>query len=293
MCPGAEKIPVNLIRIIPAEEKAMNGIRSCCLAIAGSDSGGNAGIQADLRTFHAYGLHGCTVFTALTAQNPATVKAIHCVPGEFISAQLDAVFEAYSISALKTGMIGTGDAVEAVARKLISLPRIKKVIDPVMVATSGARLSSSETVCRMKELLLPLADLITPNIPEAEMLSSMPIRIRSDIMKAAQVLNGLYGCAVLVKGGHLEGLDAEDILFDGNEFSCFSLPWIAKPISTHGTGCTLSAAITAELAHGRSLKDAISGAKRYVHAAISGAYLVGRDCGVLGFGKGKGVMGDG
>ena len=285
MCPGAEKIPVNLIRIIPAEEKEMNGIRSCCLAIAGSDSGGNAGIQADLRTFHAYGLHGCTVFAALTAQNPATVKAVHCVPGEFISAQLDAVFEAYSVSALKTGMLATPDAVEAVAEKLSSRPRIRKVIDPVMVATSGARLSSAETAGSLEKLLLPLADLITPNIPEAEMLSSLQIRTRADVKKAAQVLNGLYGCAVLIKGGHSKESAAEDILFDGEEWASFSLPRIENPVSTHGTGCTLAAAITAELALGGSLKDAISGAKHYVHAAISDSYRVGPNCGVLGFGR--------
>jgi hydroxymethylpyrimidine/phosphomethylpyrimidine kinase len=132
-------------------------------------------------------------------------------------------------------------------------------------------------------LLLPLADLITPNIPEAEMLSSLQIRTRADVKKAAQVLNGLYGCAVLIKGGHSKESAAEDILFDGEEWASFSLPRIENPISTHGTGCALSAAIAAELALGRNLKEAVKGAKEYVRQAIEKSYLVGENCGVLSF----------
>ena len=262
----------------------MNVTCSCCLAIAGSDSGGNAGIQADLRTFHAYGLHGCTVFTALTAQNPFSVSAIHPVPPDFIAAQLDAVLGVYGIAALKTGMLPDVAAVETVAGKLRAHPEIAKVVDPVMVATSGARLAGEDSTAALKKHLLPLADIVTPNIPEAEILSGLQIKTAADAREAAHRLNGEYGCAVLVKGGHATGVAAEDILFDGMEFSAFSMPWIKDPVSVHGTGCTLAAAITAGLALGQSLKDAILGAKRYVHDAIASSYLVGRDCGVLGFG---------
>ena len=282
-CPGAEKIPVNLIRVIPAEEIEMNVVRSCCLTIAGSDSGGNAGVQADLRTFHAYGLHGCTVFAVLTAQNPGKVSAIHHVPADFVSAQLDAVLGVYDIAALKTGMLSDCMVIERVAGKLIHRHEIAKVVDPVMVATSGARLVGDAAVEALKKHLLPLADIMTPNIPEAEVLSGVKISTGADIREAARRLNGEYGCAVLVKGGHAGGSVAEDVLFDGKEFSVFSMPWIENPVSTHGTGCTLAAAITSEIALGRSLKDAVQGAKRHVYEAIASSYLIGTSCGVLGF----------
>ena len=282
-CPGAEMIPVNLIRVIPAEEKKMNRFCSCCLTIAGSDSGGNAGIQADLRTFHAYGIHGCTVFTALTAQNPNEVSNVHCVPADFVASQLDAVFDVYNIAALKTGMLAGSSAIEAVAAKLAAHSEIFKVVDPVMVATSGATLADKDAVASLKKYLLPLADIITPNIPEAEELAGIAIRCDLDIREAARRLNGEYGVAVLVKGGHAGRTSAEDVLFDGAEFTAYAMPRIINPVSVHGTGCTLAAAIAAEFALGRSLKDAVDGAKRYVHHAIKSSYLVGENCGVLGF----------
>ena len=266
----------------------MNGVRSCCLTVAGSDSGGNAGVQADLRTFHAYGLHGCTVFAALTAQNPGKVSAVYPVPAAFVAEQLDAVLGVYRIAALKTGMLSACPVIETVAGKLSSRPEIAKVVDPVMVATSGARLAGEDTVAALQKHLLPLADIVTPNIPEAEMLSGMRIETAGDVREAARRLNGEYGCAVLVKGGHATGAEAEDVLFDGKEFSCFSMPWIKDPVSVHGTGCTLAAAITSGLALGMGLKDAVSAAKRYVYDAIASSYPVGPSCGVLGFGKGKG-----
>ena len=145
-------------------------IQPCVLTIAGSDSGGNAGVQADLRTFHGYGLHGCTVFAALTAQNPRGVRSIHQVPPAFIADQLDAIFEMYAVKALKTGMLGTVEVIDVVSRKLREQPRVKKVIDPVMVATSGAKLLADDAVEALKEQLLPQATLITPNLPEAEVL---------------------------------------------------------------------------------------------------------------------------
>ena len=214
-----------------------DNIKSCCLTIAGSDSGGNAGVQADLRTFHAYSLHGCTVFTALTAQNPNGVYAIDEVAADFVAAQLDAVLGTYSIAALKTGMLGSAEVVAAIVERMKAYPEIVKVIDPVMVATSGAKLASDSTQKAMKEHLLPLATLITPNIPEAEVLSGRAVRSRKDVYAAAECLYDRFGAAVLVKGGHAAdgNIDAEDILFDGREFSSFSLPRIENPVSTHGT----------------------------------------------------------
>lgn len=262
----------------------MNEIRPCCLTIAGSDSGGNAGVQADLRTFHAYGLHGATVFAALTAQNPFTVTAIHPVPADFVAAQLDAVLGVYSIAALKTGMLADRAAIEIISHKIAEHKEISKVIDPVMIATSGARLIPRDAVDALKKLLLPLAEIITPNIPEAEELSGISISSRSDMHEAAKRLNGEFGCAVLIKGGHAADtpVAAEDTLYDGENFASFTMPWIENPVSTHGTGCTLAAAIAAELALARTLPEAVAGAKAYVHKAISTSYLVGPGCGVLG-----------
>ena len=282
-CPGAEIIPFNLIRIIPAEEMKLNGYSSCCLTIAGSDSGGNAGVQADLRTFHAYGLHGCSVVTALTAQNPNEVSAVHSVPAEFVAAQLDAVLGVYNIAALKTGMLSRRSVIELIAEKLQAHKEIFKVVDPVMIATSGAVLADKDAIAALKKYLLPLADIITPNIPEAEALSGVVIRSERDIREATRRLNGEYGTAILVKGGHVKGISAEDILFDGFGFSVYAMPRIDDPISVHGTGCTFAAAIVAESVKGQSLKDAVAGAKRYVHHAITSSYLVGDACGVLGF----------
>ena len=259
--------------------------RPCCLTIAGSDSGGNAGVQADLRAFHAYGMHGCTVFTALTAQNPGGVSGVMPVPPDFIAAQLDAVLGTYSIKALKTGMIAGADAVREVARKLAAHDGIAKVVDPVMVATSGASLSDDASVSAMKELLLPLATIVTPNIPEAAALSGIAISCRADAENAARKINGDFGCAVLVKGGHATGDigAADDILFDGRDFTTLSLPVVESPVSTHGTGCTLSAAMAAAMASGLDLAAAVRSAKEYVRRAIAGSYLVGPSCGVLAF----------
>lgn len=246
-------------------------IEPAVLTIAGSDSGGNAGVQADLRAFHAYKLHGATVFAALTAQNPFGVYAIHSVPADFVAAQLDAVLGVYNIRALKTGMLGEIEVIDIVADRLSKHPEIKKVIDPVMIATSGARLVSKEAVERIKEKLLPLATLITPNLPEAEELGG-----------GAEALYDKYGVPVLVKGGHRVDGKMIDILFDGKERREFELPKIEHPISTHGTGCTLAAALAAELALGHELVNAVEGAKAFVHKAITTSYLVGENCGVLG-----------
>jgi len=262
----------------------------CCLTVAGSDSGGNAGVQADLRAFHAYGLHACTVFSALTAQNPFGVSAIHAVPADFVAAQLDAVLGVYDIRALKTGMLSEASVIETVADRLAAHPEIAKVIDPVMVATSGAKLISDEAVGTLKERLLPLATLMTPNLPEAEVLCGRgldpSVARTGDVAHArelARELHARFGCAVLVKGGHGANEAAVDVLYDGAEIREFAMPWVADPVSTHGTGCSLAAALAAELALGRDLASAVAGAKRYVHEAIARSCWVGPDCGVLGF----------
>ena len=265
-------------------------VSPCCLTIAGSDSGGNAGVQADLRAFHAYSLHGCTVLAALTAQNPREVSAIHLVPADFVKAQLDAVLGVYDIKALKTGMLSDPAAIDVIAAALAPRVEIAKVIDPVMIATSGARLISGEAMAAVESRLLPLATLMTPNLPEAEELCG-----RSSAANAARCgsaghakdlakeLFDKFGCAVLVKGGHGEGSSVVDVLFDGRESVEFSMPRIDNPVSTHGTGCSLAAALAAELALGHDLRRAVAGAKAYVHDAIERSYLVGPACGVLGF----------
>ncbi|MBO7684690.1 MAG: hydroxymethylpyrimidine/phosphomethylpyrimidine kinase, partial [Kiritimatiellae bacterium] len=171
--------------------------RGCCLTIAGSDSGGNAGVQADLRAFHAYGLHGCTVLAALTAQNPREVSAIHEVPPEFVAAQLDAVLGVYDIRALKTGMLADAAAIEAVADRIAAHPEIARVVDPVMIATSGARLLRADASRALAERLLPLATLATPNLPEAAELCGAG----GDAATLARGVYERYGCATLVKGG--------------------------------------------------------------------------------------------
>lgn len=266
------------------------GHSGCCLTVAGSDSGGNAGVQADLRAFHAYGLHGCTAVAALTAQNPSGVAAVHAVPADFVAAQLDAVLGVYDIRALKTGMLAEAATVEAVADRLARHPEVLRVVDPVMVATSGARLVSGAAIEAIKAKLLPMATLMTPNLPEAEILCGRPPGFAGArtagagyARELALALYGRFGCAVLVKGGHGADAAAVDVLYDGRELREFSMPWVTDPVSTHGTGCSLAAALAAELALGRELPAAVAGAKRYVHSAIAGSYSVGGDCGVLGF----------
>ena len=259
----------------------------CCLTIAGSDSGGNAGVQADLRAFHYFGRHGCTVLSALTAQNPFGVGAIYGVPTDFIAAQLDAVLGVYDIGALKTGMLADAEAIETIAGRIGRHPDIAKVIDPVMIATSGARLVSAAALEAAKKLLLPMATVITPNLPEAEMLLGREAdeSAAADALRAAELARELherYGCAVLVKGGHGAGRTAVDVLFDGDTLREYALERIEHPVSAHGTGCSLAAAIAAELAAGKTLADAVQGAKDYVHGAIANSYWVGEGCGVLG-----------
>lgn len=258
----------------------MKIVAPCALTIAGSDSGGNAGVQADLRAFHAYGLHGCTVFAALTAQNPFGVSAIHPVPIDFVEAELAAVLGVYDIRALKTGMLATPALVSAVAAKLKAYPKIAKVIDPVMIATSGARLIEDKAVQALEAELLPQAAIMTPNLMEARFLAK---RETDDAEELARALYGKYGVPVLVKGGHGQGGTSVDVLFDGRKVLSCAAPRIENPVSTHGTGCSLAAALAAELALGADLAAAVKGAKEYVYNAIKDSYWVGKNCGVLGF----------
>jgi hydroxymethylpyrimidine kinase/phosphomethylpyrimidine kinase len=252
------------------------------LTIAGSDSGGNAGIQADLRAFHVFGVHGCTAVTALTAQNPFGVKSVLVAEPAFVADELDQVLGVYDIAALKTGMLATAGVVGAVADALLLHARIPKVIDPVMVATSGARLLDDDAVGVLEARLLPLATLVTPNIPEAEALSGKPVRTAADQRAVAAALADRFGCAVLVKGGHGAAVEAVDVLADGAGLTEFRTPRVADPLSTHGTGCSLSAAIAASLATGRSLPEAVAEGKAYVYESIRTGVRVGEQAAVMG-----------
>ena len=241
------------------------------LTIAGSDSGGGAGIQADLKTFSALGTYGASVITALTAQNTRAVTAIHDVPPTFVIAQLDAVFDDIDFAATKLGMLSSPEIIEVVANALTRHRAANIVLDPVMVAKSGDRLLRAEAIATLKVRLLPLATVITPNLPEAAvLLGTEAPRDEAGMIDAAARLRELGPRAVLLKGGHMEREDAIDVLDDGDEPLTLVAPRVATA-NTHGTGCTLSAAIAAYLAHGLSLREAVREAKAYVTGAIRAA----------------------
>lgn len=270
------------IRTAAMEMHLEGGRQVAALSIAGSDSGGNAGLQADVRAFHTFGLHACTAVAALTAQNPAGVYAVEIPPPEFVVAQLDAILPAYAVGALKTGMLATAPVIEAVAARLAREPSVPKVVDPVMVATSGAKLIADDAVAALRDRLLPLAALVTPNLPEAEVLAGLEIRDRAGMAEAARRIRDRAGCAVLVKGGHRAGAEAEDFLLAPEGAFRLSSPAIADPASTHGTGCSLSAAIAAALATGLPLPEAVAAGKAYVYEAIRTSLRVGPAATVLG-----------
>jgi hydroxymethylpyrimidine kinase/phosphomethylpyrimidine kinase len=256
--------------------------QAVALTIAGSDSGGNAGIQADLRAFRTFGVHGCTAITALTAQNPFGVRSVLIADPTFMGEQLDAILEVYTVGALKTGMLATAEIIEVVANRLLLQNRIPKVMDPVMLATSGAPLLAEDAMEALSKKLLPLATLVTPNLPEAERLLGRSITTPEEQQDAARALADQFSCAVLVKGGHGTGMCAEDILFDGEKLSLLSSPRLEQPLSTHGTGCSLSAAITASLACGNDLLQAVIEGKAYVYESIRTGIYVGEVATVLG-----------
>ena len=249
------------------------------LTIAGSDSSGGAGIQADIKTMTANGVYAMSAVTALTAQNTTGVYGILESTPEFLASQLDCIFTDIFPDAVKTGMVSSTGLIEVIADKLKQYKAKNIVVDPVMVATSGSRLISQEAVDALKELLLPLATVLTPNIPEAEVLSGLPISGPADMEKAAQAIGEAYGCAVLCKGGH-DLNDANDLLWRDGTCKWFHGRRIHNP-NTHGTGCTLSSAIASNLAKGYDLDTAVERAKAYLSGALAA---------MLDLGAGQGPM---
>ena len=249
------------------------------LSIAGSDSSGGAGIQADIKTMSANGVYAMTAVTALTAQNTTGVTDILDSTPAFLSAQLDAVFTDIFPDAVKIGMVSSAELISVIAQKLRQYGARHIVVDPVMVATSGSRLLREDAVEALKTELLPLAEVATPNIPEAEILADMPIRTPADMEAAARKISEQYGCAVLCKGGH-DLNDANDLLWKDSAGYWFNGRRINNP-NTHGTGCTLSSAIAANLAKGMALEDAVRRAKEYISGALAA---------MLDLGHGRGPM---
>jgi hydroxymethylpyrimidine/phosphomethylpyrimidine kinase len=246
------------------------------LTIAGSDSGGGAGIQADLKTFAALGVHGTSAITCVTAQNPRAVTGLQPVRASLVREQIEAVFAGLRPAAVKTGMLFSAELIGVVVEFFGRHSRPPLIVDPVMVATSGAVLLKPGAIRLMKERLLPLATLVTPNLDEAELLVGRKLRSLVDLEGAAQEIHQLFGCAALVKGGHLRNVTAAtDVFFDGRNTLRLVAPFV-RGVSTHGTGCTYSAAITAFLARGEPLPHAVAAAKRYITRAIRGSYRAGR-----------------
>jgi hydroxymethylpyrimidine/phosphomethylpyrimidine kinase len=241
------------------------------LTIAGSDSSGGAGIQADLKTFAALGVYGASVITALTAQNTQGVSGIHQVPADFVTAQLDAVFGDLEVAAVKIGMVAQLATIDAIAAGLARWSPKHVVLDPVMVATSGDRLLAADAVERLRTKLIPRAALITPNLPEAAALLDEPVAADEAAIESQGRRLLALGCdAVLIKGGHGQGAESIDYLVTGRGTIALSAPRIATP-NTHGTGCSLSSAIAAGLAKGEDLETAVRQAKAWVSAAIAAA----------------------
>jgi hydroxymethylpyrimidine/phosphomethylpyrimidine kinase len=239
------------------------------LTIAGSDSGGGAGIQADLKTFASLGVHGASAVCCITAQNPRSVSGIQACDVGMVRRQLDAVFSELPPAAMKTGMLYSAAIIRTVATFLWQRRRPPLVVDPVMVSTSGARLLKPDAMKAVCERLLPLATLLTPNLQEAEILAGQTLSSVEDLRAAAHALQKRFGCAALVKGGHLRGTnEAVDIYYDGKLELLLSAPFI-RGVHTHGTGCTYSAAITGYLARGLLLPQAVQRAKEYITQAIA------------------------
>ncbi|MFI5266341.1 MAG: bifunctional hydroxymethylpyrimidine kinase/phosphomethylpyrimidine kinase [Chloroflexota bacterium] len=243
------------------------------LTIAGSDSGGGAGIQADLKTFAALGVYGGSVITAITAQNTRGVFAVQEIETDVIGKQIDAVMDDIGAGAAKTGMLSSATIIEVVAERIRKHRIEKLVVDPVMVAKSGDTLLRPEAVSALRELLLPLALVVTPNIPEAEVLASNDLETDEQLRDAAKAIHAMGPKAVVIKGGHRSG-DADDLLYDGHEFHTLHAERVDTP-HTHGTGCTFSAAIAASLAKGLAVPEAVAEAKRYLTVAIQQAYAIG------------------
>ena len=249
------------------------------LTIAGSDSSGGAGIQADIKTMTVNGVYAMSAITALTAQNTTGVQGIFEVTPDFLAQQIDSVFTDIRPDAVKIGMVSSVGLIEVIADKLTAYGAQNIVVDPVMVATSGAKLISDDAIDALKARLLPLATVLTPNIPEAEVLSGMAIRTAEDMVTAARAISETYHCAVLCKGGHQLN-DANDLLYRDGGYRWFNGKRIDNP-NTHGTGCTLSSAIASNLAKGMELETAVERAKEYISGALAA---------MLDLGKGRGPM---
>jgi hydroxymethylpyrimidine/phosphomethylpyrimidine kinase len=251
----------------------MTSIIAKAMTIAGSDSGGGAGIQADLKTFWAFGVYGTSIVTAVTAQNTVEVGAIAEVPEEVVIAQLDSVFEDIGADAVKIGMLGSRSIIENVVDRLEAWGPKFLVVDPVMMSKSGAPLLQPDAVKSLAKELLPMATIVTPNIPEAEVLAKREIKTADDVRDAARAIQALGPQIVIVKGGHLDG-PAVDLVFDGEQFTPIEGQRIDTQ-NTHGTGCTFSAAITALLARGVDRMEAIQLGKRFIEAALIDSYSIG------------------
>ena len=249
------------------------------LTIAGSDSGGGAGIQADLKTFSAFRVFGMSALTAITAQNSLGVQGVFNLPPEFVARQIDSVLADFGADAVKIGMLSTAPIIGEVAARLVAHRQERIVLDPVMIAKSGDSLLEPEARAALVKEMLPLATVVTPNLHEAGALAGMMVATEGDMEEAARRILRLGPKNVLVKGGHLKDA-ATDILWNGREFARFTAPRHPSA-GTHGTGCTFSAAIAACLARGYALRDAISEAKAYVTAAIREGFQAGRGVGVL------------
>jgi len=255
------------------------------LTIAGSDSGGGAGIQADLKTFASLGVHGTSAITCVTAQNPRGVRGIQACSPAIVRKQIEAVFYELRPAAVKTGMLYSAEIIHLVSGYFARHARPPLIVDPVMVATSGARLLRPAAPALLTDALLPRAAMVTPNLPEAELLVGERLRSVEDMRRAARLIQERYGCAALVKGGHLRGLkEAIDIFYDGNTELLLAAPFI-KGVHAHGTGCTYSAAITGFLARGVGVCKAVGLAKQYISDAIANGYLAGGHCAVNSFAK--------
>ena len=250
--------------------------RPVTLAIAGSDSGGGAGVQADLNVFAALGVHGASAITCLTAQNPRRVLAVEPCSPKIVRQQIEAVFEELRPATVKTGMLFSAEIIRVVVDFFKRKKGLPLVVDPVMISTSGAALLKPAAIKILREQLLPLATLVTPNLDETEVLTGCSVASVEDMRTAGRKIHARFGCAVLVKGGHLRHQrEAVDIFFDGRTELLLSAPFI-RGVSTHGTGCTYSAAIAAALAMGHDLPGAVEIGKNHVTAAIARSYRIGK-----------------
>ncbi len=249
------------------------------LTIAGSDCSGGAGIQADLKTMTMNGVYAMSAITALTAQNTTGVRAIQESTPEFLKQQLDAIFEDIFPDAVKIGMVSSTELIHVIVDRLRYFKANNIVVDPVMVATSGSSLMKNDAVKTLSEEILPIATLVTPNIPEAEILSGLTIKSKEDMLTTVNMIGNTYGCAVLLKGGHSVN-DANDLLYTGSEFIWFEGKRIINP-NTHGTGCTLSSAIASNLAKGFDLIESVKRSKEYISAALSAQLNLGHGSGPM------------